>query len=80
MLFTNILLALAPLATLADPGLLTGFLNPVQRVSPECKPINSGQHLCCAMTITGDQPVVIYLAGLVDYDLNPNDVNGIACK
>jgi hypothetical protein len=80
MLLANILLALAPLAALADPDLLTGFLNPVERVSPECKPINSGQHLCCAMTITGDQPIVVSLAQLVGYDLNPNDVNGLACK
>jgi hypothetical protein len=73
---TIVLFALTCLGSLATAGLF----NPVTRVSPECKPINSGQLLCCAMNVTGDQPIVVTLATLTGYNLNPNDVNGIACE
>jgi hypothetical protein len=77
MLLTKILFPVfAHLAVLTNAGLF----NPVNRESPECATVNSGQHLCCAMTIDGDQPAVIALALLAGYNLNRNSINGIACE
>ncbi|KAI9769617.1 MAG: hypothetical protein M1839_003619, partial [Geoglossum umbratile] len=77
MLLTKILFpVLAHLAILTNAGLF----NPVNRESPECANINRGQHLCCAMTIDGDQPPVVALALLAGYNLNRNSINGIACE
>ena len=69
-------LVISNLASLTTASLL----NPNERVSPECMPINSGQHLCCAKTLKGDQRAVIALALLMGYHLNPNDVSGIDCE
>lgn len=47
--------------------------------SEECRPINNGAHLCCDATLNGGNALVQALAELVNYDLNPNAVNGVAC-
>ncbi|KAI1291654.1 hypothetical protein F5Y03DRAFT_28785 [Xylaria venustula] len=50
--------------------------------SPECavKRGGNGGHLqCCRATVAGDLPVVVFLAKVIGYNLNPNDVNGAVC-
>lgn len=48
--------------------------------SPECANINQGQLQCCRGTVAGDQQVVVWLAKLYGYNLNPNDINGLNCE
>lgn len=38
---------------------------------------NGGTALCCQGTFAGDLPLIVALAGLTDFPLNPNDVNCI---
>lgn len=38
---------------------------------------NGGTALCCQGTFAGDLPVIVALAGLTSFPLNPNDVNCI---
>ncbi|KAI0148649.1 hypothetical protein GGR57DRAFT_237633 [Xylariaceae sp. FL1272] len=50
--------------------------------SPECaisKGGNGGQLQCCRAIVAGDQPIVVFLAEIYGYLLNPNDVNGLVC-
>ncbi|KAK9413365.1 hypothetical protein SUNI508_02564 [Seiridium unicorne] len=74
-------------------GLVTGLLSVVGNVgnappptllwtpdpSPECAAINQGELQCCRGALAGDQPLVVFLAEVYGYKLNPNDVNGINC-
>lgn len=39
--------------------------------------INGGTALCCQGTFAGDLPLIVALAGLTSFPLNPNDVNCI---
>ncbi len=51
--------------------------------SPECaKEVggNGGQLQCCRVTVAGDLPIVVFLADVIGYNLNPNDINGVICK
>ncbi|KAI0381268.1 hypothetical protein F5Y04DRAFT_79347 [Hypomontagnella monticulosa] len=48
--------------------------------SAECATINQGELQCCLGTVAGDLPLIVFLAGLYGYKLNPNDVNGISCN
>jgi hypothetical protein len=48
--------------------------------SPECAAINKGQLQCCRATLAGDLPLIVFLAAVYGYKLNPNDVNGIVCE
>ncbi|KAI0202919.1 hypothetical protein F4808DRAFT_458627 [Astrocystis sublimbata] len=74
---------LAPIISLlanlgnADPPPLLQTSHP----SPQCavsKGGNGGALQCCRIAVAGDQPVVVFLAGVYGYNLNPNDVNGLA--
>lgn len=50
--------------------------------SAECaasKGGNGGQLQCCRATVAGDLPIVVFLAAVYGYNLNPNDVNGVVC-
>ncbi|GAP90637.1 hypothetical protein SAMD00023353_4800470 [Rosellinia necatrix] len=50
--------------------------------SPECaksKGGNDGQLQCCRAAVAGDLPIVVFLANIYGYHLNPNDVNGLVC-
>ncbi|KAI1349020.1 hypothetical protein F5Y01DRAFT_195509 [Xylaria sp. FL0043] len=50
--------------------------------SPECateRGGNGGQLQCCRATVAGDLPVVVDLADVIGYKLNPNDINGVIC-
>ncbi|KAI0903295.1 hypothetical protein F4824DRAFT_185129 [Ustulina deusta] len=50
--------------------------------SPECaKEVggNGGQLQCCRVTVAGDLPIVVFLADVIGYNLNPNDINGVIC-
>ncbi|KAI3318994.1 hypothetical protein HD806DRAFT_299694 [Xylariaceae sp. AK1471] len=50
--------------------------------SPECaktKGGNGGELQCCRAAIAGDLPIVVFLAKIYGYNLNPNDVNGVVC-
>ncbi|TID20085.1 hypothetical protein E6O75_ATG07545 [Venturia nashicola] len=38
---------------------------------------NGGQPYCCQGTFAGDLPAITLLAGLINFPLNPNDVNCI---
>ena len=38
---------------------------------------NGGTPLCCQGTFAGDLPLIVALAGLTSFPLNPNDVNCI---
>lgn len=78
----------------ADPGLfdLLPILNnlpilnyPPQNMittnpAPECQAINGGGRWCCQSTFDGDMPIVLELAPVLGYKLNPNSVNGLFCK
>ncbi|KAI1849603.1 hypothetical protein JX266_004552 [Neoarthrinium moseri] len=50
------------------------------RPSPECAAVNGGELQCCRGTLAGDQPLVVFLAAVYGYKLNPNDINGLVCK
>ncbi|KAK1767297.1 hypothetical protein QBC33DRAFT_64815 [Phialemonium atrogriseum] len=47
--------------------------------SPQCAAINQGQLMCCRATVAGDIQLVVWLAELYGYNLNPNDINGLNC-
>ncbi|KAI0400745.1 hypothetical protein F4802DRAFT_601768 [Xylaria palmicola] len=50
--------------------------------SPQCAKSNGGnggQLQCCRAAVAGDLPIVVFLAGVYGYNLNPNDVNGAVC-
>ncbi|KAH8668750.1 hypothetical protein BX600DRAFT_262538 [Xylariales sp. PMI_506] len=47
--------------------------------SPECASINQGELQCCRATVAGDLPLVVSLAQVFGYQLNPNDINGLVC-
>ncbi|KAK7941362.1 uncharacterized protein PG986_013749 [Apiospora aurea] len=49
------------------------------RPSPQCAAVNGGELQCCRGALAGDQPLVVFLAQLYGYKLNPNDVNGLVC-
>ncbi|KAI8628116.1 hypothetical protein F5Y19DRAFT_153904 [Xylariaceae sp. FL1651] len=40
---------------------------------------NGGELQCCRATVAGDLPLVVFLAEIYGYQLNPNDVNGLVC-
>ncbi|KAI0444673.1 hypothetical protein F4803DRAFT_238316 [Xylaria telfairii] len=40
---------------------------------------NGGALQCCRVTVAGDLPIVVFLAKIYGYNLNPNDVNGLVC-
>ncbi|KAI0185249.1 hypothetical protein EV127DRAFT_441996 [Xylaria flabelliformis] len=40
---------------------------------------NDGALQCCRATVAGDLPIVVFLAAIYGYNLNPNDVNGLVC-
>jgi len=48
--------------------------------SPECANINKGELMCCRATVAGDIQLVVWLAALYGYKLNPNDINGLNCE
>jgi hypothetical protein len=60
----------------APPPTLLWTRNP----SPQCGAINQGELLCCRGALAGDQPLVVFLAGVYGYKLNPSDVNGLVCR
>ncbi|KAI0425469.1 hypothetical protein F5Y09DRAFT_100052 [Xylaria sp. FL1042] len=75
---------LAPLISLlenignSDPPELLFTSEP----SPECatKLGGNGGHLqCCRAAVAGDLPIVVFLADVIGYNLNPNDINGVIC-
>ncbi|KAI1746962.1 hypothetical protein F4782DRAFT_535875 [Xylaria castorea] len=50
--------------------------------SPQCaasKGGNGGALQCCRAAVAGDLPIVVFLAAVYGYNLNPNDVNGLVC-
>lgn len=51
---------------------------PVQ--SPECAAVNKGELMCCRATVAGDVQMVVWLAKVYGYNLNPDDINGLLCK
>lgn len=93
MTYLTVVITASP-APIADPGLLSGLLSVVGNVgnapppellwtphpSPECSAINHGELQCCRGTLAGDLPLIVFLAGVYGYHLNPNDVNGIYCE
>jgi hypothetical protein len=48
--------------------------------SPVCAAVNQGELMCCRATVAGDVQLVVWLAMVYGYDLNPNDINGLGCK
>jgi hypothetical protein len=73
MLFTSAA-TLVSLLTLASCLPSPTHENPL----PTCT--NGGTPLCCQGTFAGDLPLIITLAGLTNYPLNPNDVNCIGSQ
>ncbi|KAK8096337.1 uncharacterized protein PG998_014205 [Apiospora kogelbergensis] len=49
------------------------------RPSSQCAAVNGGELQCCRGALAGDQPLIVFLAQLYGYNLNPNDVNGLVC-
>lgn len=50
------------------------------RPSPQCAAVNGGDLQCCRGALAGAQLLVVFLAQLYGYRLNPNDVNGLVCE
>lgn len=48
--------------------------------SAECAGVNAGELQCCRGSLAGDLPIVVFLAKVYGFELNPNDVNGILCE
>ena len=72
------------LIPLLDPVLDLGAIDPPRflqtvKPSPQCANINQGELQCCRGTLAGDQQVVVWLAKVYGYRLNPNDINGVNC-
>jgi len=72
------------LIPLLDPILDLGASDPPRflqtvKPSPQCANINQGELQCCRGTLAGDQQLVVWLAKVYGYRLNPNDVNGVNC-
>lgn len=78
-----------------EPGLLGGIVKLVGKLplnspppdilwtlkpSPQCAAVNGGELTCCQASLSGDLPLVVFLAGAYGYALNPNNVNGIYCE
>ncbi|KAH8166831.1 hypothetical protein CIB48_g1376 [Xylaria polymorpha] len=60
----------------ADPPALLWTPHP----SAQCAVSNGGNGgalQCCRVTVAGDLPIVVFLAKIYGYNLNPNDVNGL---
>lgn len=78
--------ALVPRSNLpvVDP-LLNLLANPpperlhTTKPSPQCKAVNGGELQCCRAMFAGDQQLVVWLAKIYGYQLNPNDINGLNC-
>lgn len=63
----------------ADPPALLWTPHP----SAQCAVSNGGNGgalQCCRVTVAGDLPIVVFLAKIYGYNLNPNDVNGLVCE
>ncbi|EJT75563.1 hypothetical protein GGTG_05496 [Gaeumannomyces tritici R3-111a-1] len=76
--------AMPGLLSVADPVLDLLAMPPPEmlrttRRSPECAAINGGELQCCRGTMAGDVQLVVWLAKLYGYKLNPNDINGVNC-
>lgn len=69
-----ILDALLALGASPPPKLLQ-TVNP----SPECAAINQGELQCCRAMVAGDIQLVVWIAMIYGYNLNPNDINGVNC-
>ncbi|KAH9904309.1 hypothetical protein F4778DRAFT_789894 [Xylariomycetidae sp. FL2044] len=80
-----------PNASLLEPLLITPLVANIGNApppsiawtpdpSPACAAVNGGELQCCQGTLAGDLPLVVFLAELYGYELNPNDVNGISCQ
>ncbi|KAK8120442.1 hypothetical protein PG999_004562 [Apiospora kogelbergensis] len=87
-LFLNLLIAVLPFAAQVTPH--PRFLGNIgnapppkliwtPRPSPQCAAVNGGELQCCRGALAGDQPLIVFLAQLYGYNLNPNDVNGLVC-
>lgn len=48
--------------------------------SAECAGVNAGELQCCRGSLAGDLPIIVFLAKVYGFELNPNDVNGILCE
>jgi hypothetical protein len=77
-LFT-FLAAISFTAAAAHPGPAALELQPRANPIPDCS-ANGGHALCCQGTFAGDLPVIVALAGLASFKLNPNDINCIGSK
>ncbi|KLU85580.1 hypothetical protein MAPG_04603 [Magnaporthiopsis poae ATCC 64411] len=74
---SNTLSVVDPLLSLlaAPPPKLLRTTNP----SPQCAAVNGGELQCCRATVAGDIQLVVWLAKIYGYKLNPNDINGLNC-
>jgi hypothetical protein len=76
---TSVLLSILSLtAAIATPHADSNLVQLERRANPvpDCS-ANGGKALCCQGTFAGDLPVIVALAGLAMFELNPNDVNCI---
>ncbi|KAL8404803.1 hypothetical protein RB594_009614 [Gaeumannomyces avenae] len=76
--------AMPGLLSIADPVLNLLAMPPPKMLrtttqSPECAAVNGGELQCCRATLAGDVQLVVWLAGIYGYKLNPNDINGVNC-
>lgn len=44
-----------------------------------CTNINGGELQCCRAMVAGDVQLIVWLAAIYGYQLNPNDINGLNC-
>ncbi|KAI0475417.1 hypothetical protein GGR56DRAFT_675547 [Xylariaceae sp. FL0804] len=47
--------------------------------SPQCAAVNGGELTCCRGALAGDVQLVVFLAQLYGYSLNPDDITGVDC-
>ena len=76
-----VLSAASLVAAAAHPAPAPAAVELVPRANtiPDCS-ANGGTALCCQGTFAGDLPVVVALAGLSSFKLNPNDINCIGSE
>lgn len=48
--------------------------------SEECVNVNQGALVCCPSILDGDQPLVVAVAQMFDFQLNGNSINGVGCE
>ena len=78
ILTTTLLTTPATTTAIALPDTAKPAIQARDWTAPICN--NGGKAFCCQGTFAGDLPLIVALAGLTSFPLNPNDINCIGRK